>query len=104
MREEIYRFLSPPERGTSRYRATTAAKEISDWLLITLDILLIAKGCGPFNPSPSSAGNWLILALPVVFLARYAIRPTVWFLKKLAGIGKKGAEQLIATARWPSNE
>ena len=89
MREAIYQFLSPPERGTPRYRVTTVAKEISDWLLITLGILLITKGCGAFNPSPGSAGNWLILALSVVFLARYAIRPTVWFLKKLAGIGGK---------------
>ena len=89
MREEKYRFLSPPERGTPRYRFTTAVKEITDWLLITLGILLIAKGCGAFNPPPGSAGNWLILALSMVFLARYAIRPTVWFLKKLAGIGKK---------------
>ena len=89
MREEKYRFLSPPERGTPRYRVTTAAKEISDWLLITLGILLIAKGCGTFNPPPSSAGNWLILALSVVFLARYAIRPTVWLLKKVAGTGRK---------------
>ena len=89
MREEIYRFLSPPEPGTSRYRVRTAAKEISDWLLITLGILLIAKGCGTFNPPPSSTGNWLILALSVVFLARYAIRPTVWLLKKVAGTGRK---------------
>ena len=52
MREEKYPFLSPPEPGTPRYRVTTAAKEISDWLLITLGILLIAKGCGTFNPPP----------------------------------------------------
>ena len=89
MREEKYRFLSPPERGTPRYRVTTAAKEISDWLLITLGILLIAKGCGTINPSPGSAVNWLILALSVVFLARYAIRPTVWLLKKVTGTGRK---------------
>ena len=85
MREEIYRFLSPLERGTPRYRVTTAVKEITDWLLI-------AKGCGAFNPPPGSAGNWLILTLSVVFLARYAIRPTVWFLKKLAGIGRKESQ------------
>ena len=89
MREEKYRFLSPPERGTPRYRVTTAAKGISDWLLITLGILLIARVCGTFNPPPGSAGNWLVLALSVVFLARYAIRPTVWVLKKVAGTGRK---------------
>ena len=85
MRENIYRFLSPPERGTPKYRATAAAKELSDWLLVTLGILLIARGCGAFTPAPGSAGNWLMLALSVVFFARYAISPTVWFLKKLAG-------------------
>ena len=89
MREEIYRLLSPPERGTPRYRAIAAAKEVSNWLLVTLGVILIARACGIFNPPPCSAGNWLILALSVVFLARYAIRPTVWFLKKLAGIGRK---------------
>ena len=92
MREEKYRFLSPSERGTPRYRVTTAVKEITDWLLIALGILLIAKGCAAFNPPPGSAGNWLILALSLVFLARYAIRPTVWALKKLAGIGRKEAK------------
>ena len=89
MREEIYRFLSPPEHGTPRYRAIAAVKEVSNWLLITLGILLIARVCGTFNPPPGSAGNWLIPALSVVFLARYAIRPTVWLLKKVAGTGRK---------------
>ena len=89
MREEKYRFLSPPERGTPRYRVTTAVKEATDWLLITLGILLIAKGCGAFNPPSGSAGNWLILALSVVFLARFANKPTVWLLRKLVGIGRK---------------
>ena len=30
MREEIYRLLSPPERGTPKYWAVTAAREISN--------------------------------------------------------------------------
>ncbi len=85
MRENIYRFLSPPERGTPKYRATAAAKELSGWLFLTLGILLIARGCGAFNRSPGSAGNWSMLALSVVFFARYAISPAVWLLKKLAG-------------------
>ena len=94
MREEIYRFLSPPEPGTPKYRGIAAAKEVSNWLLITLGILLIAKGCGAFNPPPGSAGNWLILALSVVFFARYATRPTVWLLKKVAGIGRKEGQDI----------
>ena len=85
MKKILRRWLSPPERGTPKYRATAAAKELSDWLLVTLGILLIARGCGAFTPAPGSAGNWLMLALSVVFFARYAISPTVWFLKKLAG-------------------
>ena len=34
MREEKYRLLSPPERGTPKWRVITAAKKISDWLLV----------------------------------------------------------------------
>ena len=57
MRENIHRFLSPPERGTPKYRVTAAAKELSGWLLVTLGILLIARACGAFNPAPGSSGN-----------------------------------------------
>ena len=57
MREEIYRWLSPPERGTARYRVMTAVKEITGWLLIGLAILLIARACGAFTPAPL-AGPW----------------------------------------------
>lgn len=89
MREEIYRLLSPPERGTPRYRAIAAVKEVSNWLLITLGIILVARACGAFNPPPGSAGAYLILALSVVFFARFANKPTVWLLRKLVGIGRK---------------
>ena len=90
MREEIYRLLSPPERGTPRYRAMTAAKEISNFLLVALGIMLIARACGAFNPAPGgSVVNYLILALSVVFMARYTIGPAVWLLKKLVGMGRK---------------
>lgn len=85
MKKFLRRWLSPPERGTPKYRTTAAAKEISGWLLVTLGILLIARACGAFTPAPCSAGNWLMLALSVVFFARYAISPAVWLLKKLAG-------------------
>ena len=85
MKKILRRWLSPPERGTPKYRATAAAKELSGWLILTLGILLIARGCGAFNPAPGSSGNWLMLALSVVFFARYAIGPAVWLLKKLAG-------------------
>ena len=64
MRQEIYRLLSPPLRGTTRYRVMTVVKEITDWLLVALAILLIARACGGFNPSPGgSMGNHLMLAL-----------------------------------------
>ena len=89
MREEIYRFLSPPERGTPRYRAIAAVKEVSNWLFLTLGILLIAKACGNFDASPGSPGNYVILALSVLIFARFATEPVVWLLKKLAGIGRK---------------
>ena len=89
MREEIYRFLSPPERGTPRYRAITAAKEISKLLFLILGIILIAKACGNFDASPGTPGNYVILALSVALFARFAAEPVVWLLKKLAGIGRK---------------
>ena len=89
MREEIYRLLSPPERGTPRYRAIAAVKEVSNWLIITLGIILVARACGAFNPDPGSAGHYLILALILVFTARFVIGPVVWLLKKLIGIGRK---------------
>ena len=86
MKKILRRWLSPPERGTPKYRATAAAKELSGWLILTLGILLIARACGAFTPAPGgSMGNYLILALSAVFFARYAISPAVWLLKKLAG-------------------
>ena len=95
MREEIYRWLSPPERGTARYRVMTAVKEITGWLLIGLAILLIARACGAFTPAPGgSMGNYLMLALSVVFTARFAVEPVVWLLKKLAGIGRKDSQDI----------
>ena len=88
MREEIHRFLSPPEPGTPRYRAIAAAKEISNLLLMTLGIILITKACGNFDASPGSPGDYVILALSVVFVARFAAEPVVWLLKKPVGIGR----------------
>ncbi len=89
MREEIYRFLSPPERGTPRYRAITAAREISNLLLIAMATLIFARACGNFDASPGSPGDYVMLALSVVFVARFAAEPMVWILKKLVGIGRK---------------
>ena len=89
MSEEIYRFLSPPERGTPRYRAITAAREISNLLLIAMAILIFARACGNFDASPGSPGNHVLLALWAVVFARFAAEPVVWLLKKLVGIGRK---------------
>ena len=89
MRQNMYRLLSPPERGTPKYRVITAAKEISRWLILTLAVLIIARACGAFNPAPGSAGHHLITALILVFIARFAAEPMVWLLKKLVGIGRK---------------
>ena len=89
MREAIYRFLSPPERGTPRHRAITAAKEICNLLFLTLGILVIARACGNLDASPGSPGGYVTLALWAVVVARFAAEPVVWLLKKLAGIGRK---------------
>ena len=89
MREEIYRFLSPPERGTPRYRAIIAAKEISKLLFLILGILVIARACGNFDASPGSPGGYVTLALWGVVVARFGAEPVVWILKKLVGIGRK---------------
>ena len=86
LRQILHRWLSPPERGTLKYRAMTAAKEISDWLILTLGILLIARACGAFIPAPGgSMGNHLMLALSAVFMGRQIVGPAVWLLKQLAG-------------------
>ena len=86
MKKILHRLLSPPERGTPKYRVITAAKEISDWLMLALAILLIARACGAFTPAPGgSMGNYLMLALSVVFMGRYTVGPAVWLLKQLAG-------------------
>ena len=39
-------------------------------------------------------GNYLMLALSVVFTARFAVEPVVWLLKKLAGIGRKDSQDI----------
>ena len=92
MREEIYQFLSPPERGTRRYRVTTAIKEVTDWLLVTLGIMLIARACGNLDTPPGSMASYLMFALSVVCFARFANKPTVWLLRKLVGIGRKDGQ------------
>ena len=94
MRGEIYRLLSPPERGTPRYRAMNATKDISTLLIFTLGIILIARACGALNPGPGSAGHYLILALILVFIARFAIGPVVWLLKKMVGTGRKNGQDI----------
>ena len=94
MRQNIYRLLSPPERGTPRCRLITTAKETTNWLLVTLGIILIAKACGGFNPDPGSAGHYLIQALILLFIARYAVGPVVWLLKKIVGIGRKEGQDI----------
>lgn len=82
----LRRWLCPPERGTPKYRAIAAAKELYDWLIIALGILLIAGGCGAFNPAPGgSMDNLLLLALSAVFMGRQIAGPAVWLLRKLAG-------------------
>ena len=94
MRQNIYRLLSPPERGTPRHGVITAAKEICRWLILTLAILIIARACGAFNPAPGSAGHHLITALILVFIAWFAIEPVVWLLKKLVGTGSKNEQDI----------
>ena len=94
MRQNIYRLLSPPERGTPKHRVITAAKEICRWLILTLAVLIIARACGAFNPAPGSAGHHLITALILVFIAWFAIEPVVWLLKKIVGTGSKNGQDI----------
>ena len=89
MREEIYRLLSQPLRGTPRYRVMTVVKEIIDWLLLAMAILLIARACGGFNPADGSMDDHFIITFSLLFAARFIIGPVVWLLKKLAGTGSK---------------
>ena len=94
MREEIYRLLSPPLRGTPRYRAMTAAKEIIDWLLLAMAILLIARACGGFNPADGSMDDHFITTFSLLFAARFIIGPVVWLLKKLVGTGSNDGQDI----------
>ena len=88
-------MLSPPERGTPKWRVITAAKKISDWLIKALAILIIAIACGAFTPAPGGTmSNFLILALFVVFMGRYTVGPVVWLLKKLAGTKSKDRQDI----------
>lgn len=92
MREEIYLFLSPPERGTPRYRVITSVKKITDWLLLALAIPVIARACGGFNPPDGSMGEHLITVFSLLFAARYLIGPAVWLLRKVVGVGRKDGQ------------
>ncbi len=94
MRQNIYRLLSPPERGTPRHLVITAVRETSRWLILALAALIVARACGAFNPAPGSAGHHLITALILVFIAWFAIEPVVWLLKKMVGIGRKSGQDI----------
>ena len=94
MREEKYRLLSPPERGTPKWRVITAAKKISDWLLLALGFLLIAIAYDALTPARGSIVNYLMLALSVVSTARFTVGPVVWLLKKLAGTKSKDGQDI----------
>ena len=92
MREEIYRLLSPPERGTPKYWAVTAAREISNLLLLAMGFMLIARACSSFDPAPGSMGGYVMFALSVLFLARFTIGPAISLLKKLVETRGKDGE------------
>ena len=95
MREEIYRFLSPPERGTPRYRVIITVKKITALLLLVMAILLIARVCSGFNPADGSTmDDYFVTVFSLLFAARYIIGPVVWLLKKLAGIGRKERQDI----------
>lgn len=85
MREVLYRLLSPPQRGTPKWWATTAASKISDWLLLAFGTMLIAQACGGFTPAAGSKSGLLMFALAALFTAQYATEPAVALLKKLTG-------------------
>lgn len=87
MREEIYRLLSPPERGTLKYWAVTASREISNLLLLGMGFLLISRACGNLDTAPGSMAGYLMFALSVLFMARFAIGPAISLLRKLVGTG-----------------
>ena len=89
MREEIYRLLSPPERGTPKYWAITAARESSNLLLLGMGFMLIARACGNLDTAPGSMAAYLMFALSVLFMARFTIGPAISLLKKLVGMGRK---------------
>ena len=94
MREEMHRLLSPPERGTPRYRVMTAAKQTTDWLLLAMAILLIARVCNGFNPADGSMDDHFITTFSLLFAARFIIGPVVWLLKKLVGTGSNDGQDI----------
>ena len=61
---------------------------------MALGIILIATACGNFNASPGSPVNYVIVALSALFVARFAVEPVVWLLKKLVGIGRKEGQDI----------
>ena len=85
MREVLYPLLNPPQRGTPKWWAITAAKGISDSLLFAFGIMLIARACGGFTPADGSTTDYLMIALALLFVARFTIGPALSLLKKLVG-------------------
>lgn len=82
------------ERGTPRYRVITTIKEITDWLLLAMAVMLIDRVCSGFNPADGSMDNYLVTVFSLLFAARFIIGPAVWLLKKLAGIGRKEGQDI----------
>ena len=85
LKKNLSRLLCLPQGGAPGWRAISAAKGITGWLLLALGAMLVAGACGGFTPADGSVSDHFMKALILLFVARYTTGPAVSLLKKLIG-------------------
>ena len=86
-------MLETPERGTAKWKAITAAKEVRSALLIALAILIIVKASGGFTLPEGPLESYFNLGIALFLILMYGLAPTLLFVaKKIAQRAKDGED------------
>ena len=82
MRRTLSRLLKAPERGTAKWQAKTAAKVVSDALMIAVGILIVVKTSGDFTLPEGTARLYFDGGIALLLLLWFGLGPTLFFVAK----------------------
>ena len=82
MRRTLSRLIETPERGTAKWRAKTAAKVVSDALMIAVAIVIVLRASGAFTLPEGNAKLYFDGGIALLLLLWFGLEPASFFVAK----------------------